>query len=197
MEGFMKDSQGRLVPLDMVKPVDKARDDLVQSIVSESQVLAAMLKEFRDRTMGNIRAFIDLSAEQYHVEFGGAKGNVTLTSFDGEYRVLVAVDERISFDERLQIAKSLIDDCLKEWTKDARSELKVIVDDAFAVDKMGKVNTNRILSLRKLEIVDTKWLQAMDAISDSITVVQSKEYIRIYKRNAGGDYDKINLDIAS
>ncbi len=48
MEGFMKDSQGRLVPVDMIKPVDKARDDLVQSIVSESQTLAGMLKEFRD-----------------------------------------------------------------------------------------------------------------------------------------------------
>jgi len=197
MEGFMKDSQGRLVPVDMVKPVDKARDDLVQSIVSESQTLAGMLQEFRGRTMSNIRAFIDLSAEQYHVEFGGAKGNVTLTSFDGEYRVLVAVDERISFDERLQIAKSLIDDCLKEWTRGARSELKVIVDDAFAVDKAGKVNTSRILSLRKLDIAAPRWLKAMEAISDSITVIQSKEYIRIYRRNAQGEYDKINLDIAS
>lgn len=197
MDGFMKDPKGRLVPVDMVKPVDKARDDLVQSILSESLTLASLLQDFKARAMSNIRAFLDLSAEQYNVEFGGKKGNVTLTSFDGEYRVLIAVDERISFDERLQIAKALIDECLKEWTKGARSELKVLVDDAFAVDKTGKINTNRVLSLRKLEISDPKWRLAMDAISDSITVVQSKDYIRIYQRNGEGDYDKINLDIAS
>ena len=197
MESFMKDPKGRLVPADMVKPVDKARDDLVQSIVSESLALSEMLKDFRSRAMMNIRAFLDLSAEQYKVELGGKKGNVTLSSFDGEFRVLIAVDERISFDERLQIAKALIDECLKEWTKGARSELKVLVDDAFSVDKTGKINTNRVLSLRKLEIADPKWLKAMDAISDSITVVNSKDYIRIYQRNGEGEYDKINLDIAS
>jgi hypothetical protein len=197
MESFMKDQKGRLVPADMVKPVDKARDDLVLSIVSESLTLSEMLKEFRNRAMANIRAFLDLSAEQYKVELGGKKGNVTLSSFDGEFRVLIAVDERISFDERLQIAKALIDECLKEWTKGARSELKVLVDDAFSVDKTGKINTNRVLSLRKLDISDPKWQQAMEAISDSITVVQSKDYIRIYKRNDQGEYDKINLDIAS
>jgi hypothetical protein len=33
--------------------------------------------------------------------------------------------DRIAFDERLQAAKSLIDQCLADWTEDARQELKI------------------------------------------------------------------------
>ncbi|HWR12470.1 MAG TPA: DUF3164 family protein [Rectinemataceae bacterium] len=197
MEEYMKDQKGRLVPSDMVKPVDKARDDLVQSITEEGLALSEMLKDFKARALTNIRAFLDLSAEQYHVEMGGKKGNVTLVSFDGKRRVLIAVDERITFDERLQIAKALIDECLKEWTQGARHELKALVDDAFAVDKQGKINTHNVLRLRRLEISDEKWLRAMEAISDSITVTQSKDYIRLYQANDKGEFDLISLDIAS
>ena len=65
------------------------------------------------RAMFNdIRAFCDLSAEKYGISFGGSKGNLQLTSYDGKYRVLVAVNESISFDERLQVAKALIDECI-------------------------------------------------------------------------------------
>jgi hypothetical protein len=193
----MKDQKGRLVPSELVKPVDKARDDLVKSIIDEGLVLSQMLQEFKSRALANIKAFLDISAEQYHVELGGKKGNVTLASFDGTKRVLIAVDDRIIFDERLQIAKALIDECLKEWTQGSRPELKALVDDAFSVDKQGKINTHNVLRLRRLEISDPKWLRAMEAISDSITVTQSKDYIRLYQMNGQSEFDLITLDIAS
>lgn len=197
MDGYMKDSKGRMVPEEMVKPIDKARDELVKEIIGHAAMVARSLAVFKTKALDDVRAFVELSAEQYGVKIGGQKGNVTLTSYDGEYKILIAIDERITFDERLQAAKALIDDCFREWTKDAPSELKVIVDDAFAVDKAGKINTNRILGLRRLPIENETWKKAMEAISDSITVAESKEYIRIYRRNDKGDYDLINLDIAA
>lgn len=197
MEGYMKDSQGRMVPVDMVKPIDKARDEIVREIVGKSLGLAEQIREFKNGSIGDVRSFIDLSAEQYGVTIGGRKGNVTLNSFDGEYRILLAIADCISFDERLQAAKALIDECIKEWTEGARSEIKALIDDAFAVDKKGKINTGRVLGLRRLKISDPKWLRAMEALSDSVTVNTTKEYIRIYRRNDKGDYDLVNLDIAS
>ena len=38
------------------------------------------------------------------------KGNVTLTSYDGKYKIQRAIAEYLHFDERLQVAKELIDD---------------------------------------------------------------------------------------
>ena len=51
-------------------------------------------------------------------------------------------------------------------------------------DKTGKINTKRVLSLRRLDIKDERWLRAMDAIGDSIQVAGSKSYIRIYKQTS-------------
>ena len=39
--------------------------------------------------------------------------------------------------------------------------------------------------------------KAMDAISDSIQVVGSKNYLRVYQRAEGGEYKPISLDVAS
>ena len=51
--------------------------------------------------------------------------------------MLVAVNESIQFDERLLAAKELIDECIQEWSKDSREELRALVNDAFYVGKSG------------------------------------------------------------
>lgn len=194
---YMEDAKGRLVPRRMVSDLDQARDQLVKGIIGDSVRLSHALAEFRSRVLSDVKAFVELSAEQYGAKMGGKKGNVSLTTYDGEYRVLIAVDDHISFDERLQAAKSLIDDCIKEWVAGSRDELRVLIDDAFSVDKAGKINTGRVLSLRRLSINDQKWKRAMEALSDSITVISSKEYVRIYKRDSNGEYKLLPLDVAA
>ena len=39
-DGYMRDAQNRLVPVDMVKDVDKARDQLVREIAGKALALA-------------------------------------------------------------------------------------------------------------------------------------------------------------
>lgn len=193
---YKEDSQGRLVPVDSIKEIDLMRDDVVMEIVRQAEAVHKTIAEFKDKTFADIQAFVDLSAEKYGATLGGRKGNVTLMSFDGKYRVLRAIQENIVFDERIQAAKVLIDECLKDWTDGARAELKAVIDRAFEVDKAGNLNTGRILTLRNIKSDDARWQEAMSAISDSIKVVGSKSYVRIYKRRADGEYDQIPLDIA-
>lgn len=197
-EGYKTDSHGRLIPIDTIKPIDLARDDLVQEIVSQARIQSAALAEFKSKTFADIQAFIELSAEQYNAKVGGNKGNVTLMSFDGRYKVQRACQEHITFDERLQAAKALIDECLTDWTSNASHEVRVLIDRAFEVNKQGHLNTGRILALRRVDIKDKRWLSAMDAISESIQVVGSKSYVRVYERRGNADeYVPISLDIAS
>jgi hypothetical protein len=193
MPGYLEDSQGRMVPQDMVSEIDRLRDELVREIVAKATDLSQRLHDFKQDTMADIESFISLSAERYGVQVGGKKGNVTLTTYNGEYKILRAISEYITFDEGLQAAKELIDQCIKDWSDGSRDEIKVLINDAFYVDKMGKVNTNRILGLRRLAITDPKWKRAMDAIGESLTVSGSKAYIRIYKRIGDGSYRQINM----
>ena len=54
------------------------------------------------------------------------------------------------------------------------------------------------LALRRLDIRDEKWQKAMQAISESLQVVGSKEYIRFYERVGDSDqYQPISLDLAT
>lgn len=196
-EGYKQDGQGRLIPIDAIKPIDLERDELVLKIVSDAKECVMRLRDFKTRSFNDIAAFIELSAEQYGAKVGGSKGNATLTSFNGRYKVIRAYDESITFDERLQAAKALIDECLRDWTKTTGPEVRALIDRAFEVGKQGQLNTGRILALRRVAIDDPRWLAAMDAISESVQVVGSKGYIRVYERVGDTDrYVPIPLDVA-
>ncbi len=197
-EGFWRDAKGCLVPESMIKPIDRTRDELTKDLGARAKQMRATLREFKTAVFDDINAFIDLSAEQYGVKLGGKKGNLTLYSFDGAVKVQVAIAEHMVFDERLQAAKHLIDECIIDWSQGSRDEIKVLVQSAFDTDKEGKINTGRVLGLRRLDIRDEKWQMAMKAISESLQVVGSKEYIRFYERIGSSDqYQPISLDIAA
>lgn len=194
---YKQDSQGRLVPVESIKEIDLMRDDLVMEIVAQAEQTHAKLADFKQKVFGDVRAFVELSAERYGAKIGGRKGNISLLSYDGKYKVLIANQDHIVFDERIQAAKSLIDECIKSWTAGASNEIKALIDRAFEVDKEGRLNTGRILTLRRVNIDDDRWHQAMQAISDSIQVVGSKSYVRVYRRKGDSDvYEQISLDIA-
>ncbi len=198
-EGYRQDQAGRLVPEATIKPVDLERDRLVQDIVIRAKALNDTIARFKAQVFGDISAFVELSSEQYGVTKRSAwKGNLTLMSFDGRYKVQRAIAERIVFDERLQAAKSLIDDCILDWSKGSRPEIQVLVNNAFQVDKEGNINTGRVLGLRRLDIDDPRWKEAMKAIGEAVQVIGSKSYIRVYERIGESDqYRPISLDIAT
>lgn len=194
-DGYMQDSKGRLVPVNLVKKIDVERDELVLAIMQKAVVAATKMKLLRQDILRQIEAFCKRSAEHYGKGLGGLKGNIQLPSYDGKFKILRAVEEHFEFDERLQVAKELIDQCLKEWTEGGRDEIKVIVNDAFQVDQAGRVNTKRILGLRRHDIKDERWKKAMQSISDSICVTASKTYLRFYERDESGKYRQISVGI--
>lgn len=196
-DGFREDAKGRLVPVETIKEVDLARDELVTALVKAAEQHSTGLAVFKVEAMATIDAFIAESMARFKAKVGGVKGNVTLLSFDGRYKVQVQIQDRIAFDERLQAAKVLIDKCISKWGEGADAKLMALVNYAFEVDKEGKLSPTRILSLRRLDVDDRNWKRAMEAIGDSITVTGSKAYLRFYKRVGQSDqYAPVPLDVA-
>ncbi|CDL80215.1 DUF3164 family protein [Xenorhabdus cabanillasii] len=195
--GYWVDAKGVLTPVDIIKEIDLERDNLVGEIVKRSVLVNEALDDLKSRAFADIQAFVDLSAEKYGATKGGKKGNVTLYSFDGRYKIQRAMQDRIAFDERLQAAKSLIDECLADWTVGARPEIQTLINQAFITDKEGEINAGRVLALRRLNIEDARWVNAMVAIGEALQVVGSKSYLRVYERIGDTDqYQPIALDIA-
>ena len=196
-EGYMRNSQGHLVPVDLVSDIDKTRDELVQEIIADAERLREQMAAFKRGAMADLSAFVDLSAEKYGVKMGGTKGNVTFMSFDGRHKIQIAVNECLVFDERLQIAKKLVDECIHKWSEGSGAEIRALVEHAFQTDKEGKISVGRVLGLTRLNINDEQWKSAMQAVHDSMQVAGTTTYMRIYRRVGDSEqYEQLSLDLS-
>ncbi|GFE94393.1 DUF3164 family protein [Acetobacter persici] len=196
-DGFMMDSRGRLVPEANVRPSDKLQDELVRRLHEQGDPVRQFMRDFKTLCFTEVHAFLELVADQYGTKIGGEKGNVTLSSYDGTLRVTVAVGNCISFGPEIQAAKSIIDGLLTRWSEGANANLKAIVLDAFDVGQAGKLQAAKILALRRLEIDDEEWQRAMTAISNSVRLDVTKDYVRLHKRSgAEAKWELVSFDMA-
>ena len=194
--GHRRNALGHLIPEGLIKPIDLLRDEVVLKQVAKAKDLQLQMQATKVQMQQEIADYLDLSASEYGVSYGGAKGNVTLTSFDGQFKVERAIGEHRIFDERIQAAKAQIDACIARWSEGSSVEIRALVDYAFRVNKQGRIDVNQVLSLRQLKIDDQEWREAMDAIADAITTVAKTEYIRLYERQSSGKYVAVSLDWA-
>ncbi len=195
---YLRDAKGSLVPVATVKAVDLLMDEAVRKITGFARDLSGQIARFKGHTFEDVGAFQALIAQEYGASVGGRKGNITLTTFDGCQKVQVQVSDLIEFGPELQAAKTLIDQCLNEWTADSQVELRALVNRVFQVDKEGQINRAELFMLMRVEIADERWVSAMDAIRDSIRVIGSKTYVRFYDRPApDAAWRAITIDLAA
>lgn len=194
---YMQDGQGSWVPLSLVKAQDQLQDETVRKVMGYAIPLSDQVARFKAHTFDDLSAFEAILTQEYQSKVGGAKGNKTLMSFDGLYKVTVQVADNITFGPELQIAKGLVDECLNEWSAGARDEIRTIVTRAFNTDKEGQINRAEIFMLLRLEIGDARWKRAMQAIRDAIRVVGAKTYVRCYRRPAqDAAWEAVTIDLA-
>ncbi len=196
--GYQQDAKGNLVPESKIKTIDKVQNELVYRLCAMAKDQSAILASFKRICGDELAAFVSLSGAEYGVQVGSDKGNVTLFSFDGKYKLVRQVSDSITFGPQLLAAKQLIDNCVHRWAAGANDNIRALVNHAFQTDKTGQINTGRVLALRQLDIVDDEWLMAMKAIADSIQTLSSKPYVRFYERDGQtGEYQPIVLSVAA
>lgn len=195
--GFWLNGSGHLVPEDQISEQDKLRDQVARDLVTQATMLTAALRAFKEKALADIDDLVRISAERYGASLGGRKGNVTVSTFDGRYRVSRTVSERIAFTEEIEAAKELINGCILRWSEGGNANIRVLVDRAFRTDTRGQLKTAAILDLLRVEIEDSEWQAAMEALRDSIQVTGTAVYVRVHERIGTGDqYRQVPLDIA-
>lgn len=193
----MRNALGQDIPLRMVKDIDKMRDALVRDIVAAFEESNLQLAEMKRKSQQDLEAFLKISAERYGEDLGGKKGNITLHSYDGQYKIQRSVTDYMVFDEGLAAAKQLIDDYLTDIMQDSPQAVRLLVDKAFRPNSAGRVSTSAVLSLRTLAINDERWITAMHAISESLKILSSKSYLRVFKKDEQGNWQYISCDFAA
>lgn len=196
--GYVLNASGHLVPEHQVREHDKLRDQVARDLAGQALLIHDALCRFKEQALADIADLIALSAEKYGVKLGGKKGNVSIVTYDGRFKIERAMADRLTFTEEILAAKELIDQCIRKWSEGADQHLRVLVDRAFRANKQGQIKTGDVLSLLRVEIDDPDWKMAMEALKDSIQVNGTAIYVRVYQRVGNTDrYEPINLNMAA
>lgn len=198
------DPQGRTVPDHLVTDAERMKDELAERLVAAAEALQAAQLALKGNSFAEMYAAQSLIFEQWGAKIGGKKGGFSVRNYDGSAEVEISVQDRIVFSSELQAAKALIDECIEGWSEGANENLKLLVDDIFSVNQAGKIDTRRVLSLRKFKIrdqetgeLDQRWERAMDAVSQAMIVDRTATYIRFYRLNEQtNSLDQVVLDFS-
>lgn len=181
-QGNWLDDKGRPIPEEYVKPIDKKRDKLVESIIKRVAKLSSKLADEKVEIVAAVEKYLKELAKDSKVREGW-KGNILLYNFSQNLCIERRINESISFDERLQMVKTTIDKWLAERLKNIDEVIAKLISQAFSVDKQGRINTTMLLKLKKLDIKDKEWVKAMEMLDESIFVKSSKMALRFRSRN--------------
>ena len=181
-QGNWLDSKGRPVPEEYIRPEDKKRDKLVESILKRVSKLSAKLESEKTEIVDAIEKYLKELAKDNKVREGW-KGNILLYNFSQNLCIERRIDETVSFDERLQMVKTTIDKWINNKLKDTDPTLSKVIAQAFSVDKQGRINTAMLLKLKRIDIQDAEWKKAMQLLDDSIFVKSSKMALRFRSKD--------------
>lgn len=194
---YLENAQGHLVPKQGIKPARLLEDEMVKTLHYAAAEVQQDIKSFKESAFKHTQDLLDVLAQNYDLKRGGKKGGSTFTSFDGMSRVVINVQDFIAFGAELEIAKELVDQCIRKWLENGTNkEIGKLVAHAFRINN-GRINVRDVLRLKQIEINDDTWRKAMLAIDDAIRVESSKTYIRFQERKAPElPWETIPLDIA-
>lgn len=197
--GFWISSKGEAVHPDNVRVADKIKDEMIENLGNAAMLLSDEISAFKKKSNSQVEDYFAILLQDYNIDAKSksVKGNITLENFSSTFKVTLSVSESLQFDERIQVAKSLVDEFLIDETKGASPTIQTLITKAFEVDKKGNIDAKKIFALKQYDIQDERWNKAMNIIDESKKVAFTRSYIRFYKRQSTDqEWTLIPLDIA-
>lgn len=180
-ENLIRRPDGSYVDLAELEPRKQLAHDLVGVLFAVAEEESSRLIALKSRALREIRAYRDMMMDDYGIQVGGAEGGITLRSVCGTMMVKLDINKQTSFGPELNAAKALLDEWMESRLEGSTEEIRAILEDVFKPNKKGRLDTARILGLRKHKFTQPLWLQAMDAIEDAIIRDNATTYIRFYR----------------
>jgi len=195
----MRDAMGNDVPLRYVGKYDRARDAVTRRILKRWEAARAMLERVHAETLADIKEIAKARGEAGIDP--AAKGNMQVSSFDGNICVSLNQRYEVKLDGRVAAAREMMlayaQNLIKDVGGDDGKALLEIVRQTFEASKTGNLSMARISNLLKMNIRHGDWLAAKQMIVDAMTPEKGKCYIRVERRESRQqDMEAVRLDIA-
>lgn len=197
--GWRLDGKGRMAPDRLVSPREDLEDACVRRIAAYGVDLADQIARYRAHVHDDVNALLEILASDYKVtRKNGARGNLSLTSYDGRIRVTIQAADRVAWGPELQVARQLIDECLEEWSDGSHENVRALLQGALVPDREGHISRDAVWRLRRIDIDDDRWRQVRRALDDAVRVVGRKTYVRLHVRGSSEDkWRVVPIDIAA
>lgn len=198
--GWVRNAAGNLIHESEISEQDKLRDQVVMGIATVALRLNAELKALKEKALAEVDDLITIAGEKYDMKLGGPKGNVSLLSFDGSFKLKRIHQDSITYTEEMEVAKAKVFECISRWGQtvheDAHKHLFTLATRAFRPTKSGEISISRVTDMLRAEINDPDWKKAKQAVQDSLIVNGKAVYIQVQQRVGDKKYQTILLDIA-
>ncbi|MFN8238606.1 MAG: DUF3164 family protein [Chitinophagales bacterium] len=195
----IKDHNGYDVPVKSIRPLDLTKNNIAVKMADKFIKSNQMLTELKDWAFKESDKIYEAQLKAYEFEgkqTAAMKGNFTFFSYDKSIKVEVQIGNKMEFDDKINIAKAMIDEYLQDLVKGQSSDVILIVNNAFVTSR-GKLDHKKILNLFTLKIKAPKWIAAMEILKESITTNISKRYIKVWQRDDQGEYQIINVQFSA
>lgn len=172
------------------------RDETVTNLCKLAIDLNTQLREFKRKAFDDAQSVYNL-LQEYSARHNDGKGNFTIDSKDGNFRMNYKRQGKPNFDERSHQAEKHIIDFVNSKFGDDKDTKEMIM--ALLERKQGALDINLIQKLYQFEdrFDDENWRAGIKLLKESYSYNHSKDYIRFEQKNSIGEWEPITLQFTN
>lgn len=190
------DHVGRKVHKDLIDPLDKKQDQVVERMFRKIERLFERMAKDKEMIMDMLEGYIEWERQKTQVE-RPASGAFTLNNYEQTRKVQVKMPKKIDFDNRFISAERLINEYLNDLLEGSAVEIRAIIGEAFQRDSDNRLNAAAVIRLKRLKITDARWKKAMKLIDESMRTEYAKQYIVFMRREKGAEWENLKMNFHS
>ena len=196
INGRMPDVDGNLILLKNIHESELVEHDMVLSIAAIWENLNGKMARFKQYCFEDVTTFVDILFDRFKAKRGGTEGNMTFTTVDRRWKLVISIQKSIAFGPEIEVAKVKMLEAVKQMAPDDSNDLETIVTATYTqID--GKLRVAEILRLCNYKINNPTWNEATEIVKAALEVIGKKQQIRLYRRTDQGQYDAVPLNIAA
>lgn len=185
---------GQEVPTKFIRKIDRKRDSAALKYYKKALALQEAIAKFKEELIENCDALQQEYMDEYDVKLKeNARGGYTLSTIDKAVQIEFTIGSRITFDDRIDMAKAKFFEYIDEVTKGIDPAVRQIVETAFQTTR-GKLDPKRIMQLLTLKNDHPTWKDACDLLTQSMSSNTTKRYIQFRQKNEEGKYENLTVD---
>lgn len=172
-------------------------DETVEALIPEFEDLSETMREKKRRAIELLQEVIRMKRDVIGVKEGGQYSHTFMTT-DGTKRIRFGVNTTDSYLDTVNEGIELVTRYITGLAQDDKTQSLVeMVMRLLAKDASGNLKASRVVQLRKIaeETGDEGFLEGVRLIEDSYRPSASKLYLRIDRRDHGGEWQTIPLSV--